>query len=80
MRIVGAREANQQFSRLLREAEEGQEITITRNGRAVARLIPARGPRDAKARKRALDQMMKLMDKGLDFGGRRYTRDEMHDD
>ena len=80
MRTVGAREANQQFSRLLREAEDGQEITITRNGRAVARLIPARGPKDAKARKKALDEMLRLMEKGLDLGGRRFTRDEMHED
>jgi prevent-host-death family protein len=80
MRTVGAREANQQFSRLLREAEDGEEITITRNGRSVARLVPARGPRDAKARKKALDEMLKLMEKGLDLGGRKYTRDEMHED
>jgi len=80
MRSVGAREANQQFSRLLREAEEGQEITITRNGRAVARLSPARGPKDSKARKKALDEMVQLMEKGLDLGNRRWTRDEMHDD
>jgi len=80
MRKVGAREANQQFSRLLRDAEEGQEITITRHGRAVARLIPARGPKDEKARKKALDEMVRLMEKGLDLGGRRFTRDEMHED
>ena len=80
MRTVGAREANQQFSRLLREAEEGEEITITRNGRAIARLIPARGPKDEKARKQAIEEMVRLMEKGLDMGGRGYTRDEMHDD
>jgi prevent-host-death family protein len=80
MRTVGAREANQQFSRLLREAEEGEEITITRNGRAIARLIPARGPKDEKARKRAIEEMVRLMERGLDMGGRGYTRDEMHDD
>ena len=42
MRTVGAREANQQFSKLLREAENGREIIITRNGTAVARLVPVR--------------------------------------
>jgi hypothetical protein len=46
----------------------------------VARLIPARGPKDAKARKKALDEMVSLMEKGLDLGGRRFTRDEMHED
>ena len=79
MRTVGAREANQQFSRLLREAENGQEITITRNGQPVARLIPARSARNPRARRKALVEMIKLMEKGLDLGGRKFTRDEMHE-
>jgi hypothetical protein len=45
----------------------------------VARLIPAHG-KDAKARKKALDQLVRLMEKGLDLGGRRFTRDEMHEE
>ena len=80
MRTVGAREANQQFSRLLREAEAGQEILITRNGEPVARLSPAKRRRTARARAAALRRLEKLMDKGLDLGGRRWTRDELHDD
>ena len=80
MRTVGAREANQQFSRLLREAEEGHDILITRHGEPVARLISAKKGRDAKARAAAIKQMEKLMAKGLDLGGRRFTRDEMHED
>lgn len=81
MRTVGAREANQQFSRLLREAENGKEILITRNGEPVARLVPARtAARTPKARQRALDEMIRLMEKGMDLGGRRFTREEMHDD
>lgn len=79
MRTVGAREANQQFSRLLKEAEEGQEITITRNGKAVAQLVPARAAKQTKARKKAIEEMVRLLEKGLDLGGRRFTRDEMHE-
>jgi prevent-host-death family protein len=80
MRIVGAREANQQFSRLLREAEDGHDILITRRGEPVARLTSAKKLHDAKTRAAALKQMEKLMDKGIDLGGRRFTRDEMHED
>ena len=81
MRTVGAREANQQFSRLLREAEKGKEILITRNGEPVARLVPAgTGVRGPKARQKALAEMIRLMEKGLNLGGRGFTRDEMHDD
>ena len=80
MRMVGAREANQHFSKLLREAEDGQEIIITRNGEPVARLSSVRAKQDVKRRAAALKRLEKLWDKGLDFGGRRWTRDEMHED
>jgi prevent-host-death family protein len=80
MRTVGAREANQQFSRLLREAEGGKEILITRNGEPVARLVPARAARHSKTREKALAEMIQLMDKGLDLGGRGFSRDEFHED
>jgi prevent-host-death family protein len=80
MRTVGAREANQQFSRLLREAEKGEEILITRNGEPVARLLSAKPRHDPKVRAAALKRLEKLLRKGIDLGGRRWTRDEMHDD
>lgn len=35
-----ARELNQQSSALLDRVERGEEVTVTRNGRAVARLVP----------------------------------------
>ena len=80
MRMVGAREANQQFSRLLKAAENGEEIHITKNGKVVARLAPPRSGREEKERKKAVEEMMRIIRKGIDLGGRRYTRDEMHED
>jgi len=41
--LVNATEANQRFSRLLAESEQGNEVVITRRGRAVARLLPVHG-------------------------------------
>jgi prevent-host-death family protein len=80
MRVVGAREANQNFSELLREVEGGREVTITRHGKPVARLLPARPkPVAAAERRKAVAEMVKLMKKGIDLGGRSYTRDEMHE-
>jgi prevent-host-death family protein len=38
---VSARAAKATFSRLVRRAERGEEIIITRNGRPVAKLVPA---------------------------------------
>jgi prevent-host-death family protein len=64
----------------LREAEEGEEIIITRNNQPVARLSPINSKRDEKRRATAVRRMQKLMEKGLDLGGRSYSRDEMHED
>lgn len=40
MRIVGAFEAKTHLSALLEEVERGEEVVITRHGKAVARLVP----------------------------------------
>ena len=50
MAEVGAYEAKTHLPRLLDEVEAGASITITRNGRAVARLTPVAGAREAVAR------------------------------
>ena len=41
MREIGAFEAKNRLSSLLDEIERGEEIVITRRGRAVAKLVPA---------------------------------------
>jgi prevent-host-death family protein len=40
MKIVGTFEAKTHLSALLEQVERGEEITITKHGRAVARLVP----------------------------------------
>jgi prevent-host-death family protein len=40
MKTVGTFEAKTHLSALLEQVERGEEITITRHGRAVARLVP----------------------------------------
>lgn len=40
MRAVTASEARQQLTALLEAVEAGEEVTITRRGRPVARLVP----------------------------------------
>ena len=80
MRTIGAREANQRFSELLREVEAGKDVTITRHGKPVAHLSSVRGKtRSVAERKKAVAEMVRLMKKGLDLGGRSYSRDEMHE-
>ncbi len=40
MREVSVREANQNFSKVIAEAEAGETILITKNGRIVAKISP----------------------------------------
>ena len=42
MREVGAFEAKNRLGELLDLVEHGEEVTITRHGKAVARLVPPR--------------------------------------
>lgn len=65
METVGAFEAKTHLSELLQRVEAGSEITITRHGKPVARLVPvvdAAG--DAQQRRdRTVDELMKLRKK-----------------
>jgi prevent-host-death family protein len=80
-KTITLREANQTFSRVVREVEAGEEFTITRNGEPVARLVPVRrervlSPEQEAARARALERMKK----GWRLGGERVNRDELYDE
>lgn len=39
-RAISASDANQQFSRVLREVEQGESYTVTSRGKPVARIVP----------------------------------------
>jgi prevent-host-death family protein len=74
-------EANQGFSRYMREVEAGQEFVITRKGRPVGRLSPVGGrrvltPEQEEARARALDRMKK----GAPLGIGIFNRDEIYEE
>ena len=53
MSEVGAYEAKTHLPRLLKQVEAGEIVTITRNGRAIARLAPGSDTKDAVSRMRA---------------------------
>jgi prevent-host-death family protein len=80
-KTITLREANQAFSRCIREVESGEEITITRRGEPVARIVPVRRervltPEQQAARTRALARMKK----GWHLGGEGFSRDELYDE
>jgi prevent-host-death family protein len=49
MITVGAFEAKTHLAQLLERVERGEEITITRRGKAVARLVPVTAAHDPDA-------------------------------
>ncbi len=53
----GAFEAKNKLGHLLDLVERGEEVTITRHGREVARLVPANPGRNREAARAALDRM-----------------------
>lgn len=67
MSEVGAFEAKTHFARLLERVARGEEVTITKHGTPVARLVPVAGPNRAKAR-RAVDRL-KTLRQGQTLGG-----------
>ena len=57
MTEIGAFEAKNKLAALLDRVEAGEEIIITRHGRAVARLIPSRGAGDRSQAQAAVERI-----------------------
>ena len=51
-------EAKAQLTELVRRAEAGDEIILTRHGHPAVRLVPVRKPIDRDARRRVLDEIV----------------------
>jgi prevent-host-death family protein len=50
-------DAKAQLTELVRRAEHGDDIVLTRHGHPVVRLVPVKKPLDKKARRRFLEEM-----------------------
>ena len=70
MREIGAFEAKNTLGSLLDLAESGEEIVITRHGKAVARLVPPRGTVSRDTARQAAQQIRE-MSAGVTLGGLR---------
>jgi prevent-host-death family protein len=57
---VGAYEAKTRFSQLLERVAGGEEITITRHGHPVARLVPAVTVPSIESRRETIQKMRAL--------------------
>ena len=59
MPTIGAYEAKTKFAELLQRAENGERVTITRHGKAVAEIAPVRKVSPEQAR-RTVSEITKL--------------------
>ena len=67
MREMGALEAKNTFGHLLDQVEHGEEIVITRRGKAVARIVPAQPGFDRDKARRAVAGILELS-RGVTLG------------
>jgi prevent-host-death family protein len=77
---VTLRDANQNFARYVREAEQGEEIVITRRGQPVARLSAARAHGKLTPKQRAaLERILASASKGWHSTGEPFDRDALYE-
>lgn len=79
MRTVQAAEAETRLAELLREVEGGESVAITRDGRAVAHLVPVSAPPSSSpltsAEREAAQAGLRRLRATVDFTP--MTRDEI---
>jgi prevent-host-death family protein len=66
--IIGAYDAKTRFSELLEKVEAGQEITITKHGNPVAKLVPLRSKSTPDQRRAAIFRWREIS-KGIKLRG-----------
>lgn len=65
---IGTYEAKTHLSELLEKVEAGEEITITKHGAPVAKLVPVKKEASREERVGAIERIQKLST-GLSLGG-----------
>ena len=78
---VSVSDAKGQLTDLVRRAEAGDEVILTRHGQATVRLVPVRRVCDAKARRTLLDTARKAGAAKVSAGpDAAHSQDSLYDD
>jgi prevent-host-death family protein len=83
MKTITARDANQNFSKVLAEVEQGETVLITKNGKTVAELRPRPDdPREDPVWRAKFEHMIQLMATWEETGYRvgKITEDDKYGD
>ena len=85
MKQVNLRDANQGFSRLVREVERtGEGVMVLRNGKPAVEILPSSATRPARTlspgQQRAIGDFLKAAKtRPGKSSGKRWTRDSLHE-
>jgi prevent-host-death family protein len=78
--MINLREVNQNLSKYIRLLHEGDEILITKNGKAVAKLVSITGKKKlTTAQHEALQRIRHLAIDGYHLGGESINRDDLYE-
>ncbi len=78
MRTVTAADANRQFSRLLREATQGEVFVVVSRGRPVATIGPV--SKAGAQRHTARESLIARLRSQMVTGTRTWSRDDLYED
>ena len=79
MKTISASEANRQFSAVLRRVTQGERITVTSRGKAVATIEPIRRRAEAARAGAARRRLFERLAQVSAVGSRHWTRDDLYD-
>ncbi len=78
---VSVSEAKAQLTDLVRRAEAGDEVVLTRHGQPAVRLVPIRAVGDRQARRRLMEEVRrKASQKAVQGPGAARSQDFLYDD
>ncbi len=78
--IINLREVNQNLSKFIASLHEGDEIVITKRGKAVAKLVSIAEKKELNTvQHEALQRILRLKQKGFHLSGEGINRDELHE-
>ncbi len=78
--MINLREANQNLSKYIRLLHEGDEIVITKHGKAVAKLVSITEKKIlSDTQNEALQRLLNRRETGYHLGGKGVNRDEIYE-
>ena len=78
--MINLREANQNLSKYISSLHEGDEIIITKHGKAVAKLVSVTENKELTATQHeALQRILNLKKNGYHLSGGSVNRDELYE-